>query len=314
MTALRVFSQLPEPFTAAIAGGVAGIDVTHIPRGVPDTLPDDARILIAAPFSRPGDLPARRPAGWPYNIDWVQLVSVGIDFYPPWLFEGPVVTTARGSSSLALAEFALAAILAHAKRLPDIWIDSPDRWASTPLAAVAGTTLGIVGFGSIAEALAPRAQALGMNVIATRRTDTAFPTPGITRVDTDTLFATADHVVLAAPLTEHTRHLVDARRLALAKPGQHIVNIARGGLIDDDALLAALDSGHIGGATLDVTHPEPLPAGHRYYNHAKVRLSPHTSVATPDTHAALALGFSDNVDRYRAGIALANIVDLSRGY
>jgi hypothetical protein len=201
---IHVISQLPEPFTAAIAGDATGIDITHIPRGAPDTVPDDARILLAAPFSRPGDLPARRPAGWPFNIDWVQLVSVGIDFYPPWLFEGPVVTTARGSSSVALAEFALAAIFAHAKHLPDIWIDSPDRWAATPLATVAGTTLGIIGFGSIAEELAPRAQALGMAVIATRRTEAPFPVAGVTRVDTDTLFATADHSVLAAPLTDAT--------------------------------------------------------------------------------------------------------------
>ncbi|WP_426168908.1 D-isomer specific 2-hydroxyacid dehydrogenase family protein [Sandarakinorhabdus sp. DWP1-3-1] len=313
MTALRVVSQLPEPFTATIAGGVAGIDIIHIPRGVPDAVPDDARILLAAPFSRPGDLPAKRPKGWPFNIDWIQLVSVGIDFYPPWLFEGPVVTSARGSSSVALAEFALAAIFAQAKHLPDIWIDGPDRWASTPLAAVEGSTLGIIGFGSIAEALAPRAQALGMRVIATRRTDAPFAVDGVTRVDTDTLFATADHVVLAAPLTADTRHLVDVRRLALAKPGQHIINIARGGLIDDKALLAALDAGSVT-ATLDVTEPEPLPAGHPYYSHPRVRLSPHSSVATPDTRAALARRFAENVDRYRAGLALANIVDASRGY
>ena len=308
---LHLISQLPEPFTASITGTPPGLAVTHIPRGVPDDLPGDARILIAAPFSRPGELPARKPAGWPFAIDWIQLVSVGIDFYPPWLFEGPVVTTARGSSSIALAEFALAAIFAHAKRLPEIWIDSPDRWTSTPLAAVAGTTLGIIGFGSIAEELAPRAQALGMNVIAVRRTDAPFS--GVTRVDTDTLFATADHVVLAAPLTDDTHHLVDARRLALAKPGQHIINIARGGLIDDTALLAALDAGTVT-ATLDVTHPEPLPAGHPFYTHKTVRLSPHTSVATAGTRAALAHRFADNLDRYRAGLALANIVDLSRGY
>jgi phosphoglycerate dehydrogenase-like enzyme len=178
---------------------------------------------------------------------------------------------------------------------------------------VAGTTLGIIGFGSIAEALAPRAQALGMTVIATRRTEAPFAVPGVTRVDTDTLFATADHVVLAAPLTPETRHLVDTRRLALAKPGQHLINIARGGLIDDAALLASLDRGHIT-ATLDVTEPEPLPAGHPFYTHPRVRLSPHTSVATPGTRAALAQRFSENLDRYRAGLALANIVDLSRGY
>lgn len=313
MTALRIVSQLPEPFTASITGGVDGIDLIHVPRTRADDLPDDARVLIAAPWSRAGDLPAPRPRGWPFNIDWVQLVSVGIDFYPPWLFEGPVVTTARGSSSVALAEFALAAIFARAKHLPDIWIDAPDRWASTPLQTVAGTTLGIFGFGSIAEALAPRAQALGMHVIATRRSTAPFGIGGVEPVDTDTLFARADHLVLAAPLTTDTRHIVDARRLALAKPDLHIINIARGGLIDDAALLAALDAGRVF-ASLDVTEPEPLPAGHPFYTHPRVRLSPHTSVATPDTRAALAARFSENLERYRAGLQLANIVDLSRGY
>ena len=239
---------------------------------------------------------------------------MGIDFYPDWLFEGPVVTSARGSSAVALAEFALAAMLAAAKRLPDIWIDGPERWTPTPLTLIEGQTLGLVGFGSIGEALAPRARALGMEVLAARRSDRPITAPGVERVDLATLFARSDHVVLAAPATAQTEHLVNAALLAHAKPGLHLINVARGALIDDDALLAALDDGRVSQASLDVTHPEPLPAGHRYYSHPRVRLSPHTSVHTPQTRINLAAKFAENLDRYRQGAPLADVVDPSRGY
>ena len=102
--------------------------------------------------------------------------------------------------------------------------------------------------------------------------------------------------------------------LARAKPGLHLVNIARGALIDDDALLEALDDGRVSQASLDVTHPEPLPAGHPYYSHPRVRLSPHTSVHTPQTRINLAAKFADNLSRFHQGAPLDDVVDLARGY
>jgi phosphoglycerate dehydrogenase-like enzyme len=120
--------------------------------------------------------------------------------------------------------------------------------------------------------------------------------------------------VVAAPLTPQTRHLIDAGVLASAKPGQHLINIARGGLLDQDALLDALDHGTLGFATLDVTEPEPLPAGHRLYSHAKVRLSPHTSAISTQTGEAIRAIFLDNLQRFVDQQPLVNLADRNRGY
>jgi phosphoglycerate dehydrogenase-like enzyme len=316
MSRLIVASQLPDLFNCVFAKHVGEADIIAVPPGLTAPLPDNTKVLVAAPFRKAGGvLPKDPPKGWPYDVEWVQLVSVGIDFYPDWLFDGPVVTSARGSSAVALAEFSLAAILANAKRLPEIWIDKAERWAPQPLKLVQGSTLGLVGFGAIGEALAPRAQALGLNVLAVRRSDKPIPVDGVERVaDLKTLFARSDHIVLAAPATPETHKIIDREVLAHAKPGLHLINIARGALIDDDALLEALEDGRVGQASLDVTHPEPLTQGHPYYTHPKVRLSPHTSVHTPDTRTNLATRFAENLARFRSGAPLADVVDLSRGY
>jgi len=316
MSRLTVLSQLNETFNASLAHHAADVDIVTVPPGPPITLPRAAEVFIAAPFRRAsGALPPTAPSGWPYDLRWVQLVSVGIDFYPEWLFSGPVVTSAKGSSAVALAEFALASILGAAKRFPDIWIDRAERWEATQLSLISGTTLGLVGFGAIGEALAPRAQALGLDVLAVRRSDAPIGTPGVQRVSgLAELFERSDHVVLAAPATADTFQVINRAVLARAKPGLHLINVARGALIDDEALLEALDDGRVSLASLDVTHPEPLPPGHRFYSHPRVRLSPHTSVHTPDTRNNLAARFAENLNRFRQGEPLADVIDLARGY
>ncbi|HEX7887000.1 MAG TPA: D-isomer specific 2-hydroxyacid dehydrogenase family protein [Phenylobacterium sp.] len=316
MGRLVVASQLNETFNGAFAEALPDVDILQVPVGPPAGLPHAAKVLIAAPFRRAGgSLPAVPPPGWPFDVKWVQLVSVGIDFYPGWLFDGPVVTSARGSSAVALAEFALAAILTATKKLPDIWIDRLEQWAPTPLSLVQGRTLGLVGFGSIGEALAPRARALGMKVLAIRRSKAPIDVEGVEQVhDYCELFERSDDVVLAAPATPETFHLVNRKVLAHARPGLHLINVARGSLIDDEALLEALDAGRVGLASLDVTHPEPLSFNHPYYTHPRVRLSPHTSVHTPDTRQNLTAQFAQNLHRFRQGAPLEGVVDPARGY
>ncbi len=314
MTQVIIASQLDEDYNDVIRARLRTVhpeaQVIGVPVGVPSDLPPQANILLLRPINVRGyTAPDTPPPGWPYGAQWVHLVSSGIDFYPQWLFNGPPVTTSRGSAADNLAEFALAAIFAASKHLPDIWVKD-SQWNFTPLRPLKGTTLGILGFGAIGERLAQKAHALGIKVVALRQSPTPFGIDGVEAArDIHDLFARADHLVLAAPLTEATRHIVDRDVLGSAKPGLHLINIARGGLVDQEALLEALDNGQIGLASLDVTEPEPLPDGHPLYTHPKVRLSPHTSAISTDSRNEIADTFLANLERYVLGVELVNLAN-----
>lgn len=311
---LTIASQF-DPQVNALLAAQAGLRVIDLAPGPLTALPA-ADVLFVTPAPRGQSLlQAPAPSGWPSQVRWVQLASVGIDYYPPWLFSGPVVTSARGTASEAIAEYVLAAIFSATKQIPQIWLDDAAQWRRLSLGLVKGSTLGLYGFGSIGRALAERALALGMRVLALRRSDTPFDLPGVEAVaDLADLLARSDHLVLAAPATADTRHAINARTLALAKPGLHLINIARGSLVDHAALLEALDAGRLALATLDVTEPEPLPAGHAFYSHPKVRLSPHISPSTQQIVPALIDKFLGNLARFRSGAPLDDVVDLARGY
>ncbi|EZP66659.1 MULTISPECIES: D-isomer specific 2-hydroxyacid dehydrogenase family protein [Pseudomonas] len=314
MTHVIIASQLDEDYNDVIRARLRTVhpeaQVIGVPVGVPSDLPPQANILLLRPINVRGyTAPDTPPPGWPYGAQWVHLVSSGIDFYPQWLFNGPPVTTSRGSAADNLAEFALAAIFAASKHLPDIWVKD-SQWNFTPLRPLKGTTLGILGFGAIGERLAQKAHALGIKVVALRQSPTPFGIDGVEAArDIHDLFARADHLVLAAPLTEATRHIVDRDVLGSAKPGLHLINIARGGLVDQEALLEALDNGQIGLASLDVTEPEPLPDGHPLYTHPRVRLSPHTSAISTDSRNEIADTFLANLERYVLGVELVNLAN-----
>ncbi|TFY93831.1 dihydrofolate reductase [Pseudomonas nabeulensis] len=313
MTQVIIASQLDEDFNEVIRERLKTLhpeaQVIGIPAGVPSDLPPQANILLARPINVRGySAPDTPPPGWPYGAQWVHLVSSGIDFYPRWLFNGPPVTTSRGSAADNLAEFALAAIFAASKHLPDIWVKD-SQWNFTPLRPLKGTTLGILGFGAIGESLAQKALALGIHVVALRQSQTPFSAGVEAAKDIHDLFARADHLVVAAPLTEATRNLINRDVLGSAKPGLHLINIARGGLLDQAALLEALDNGQVGLASLDVTEPEPLPDGHPLYTHPRVRLSPHTSAISTNSKQEIADTFLANLERYAGGRALANLAN-----
>jgi len=319
MSQLIIASQLDEDFNDVIRQRLAHTHpdarLIDVPSGVPSDLPTEVSILLARPINVRGYLaPDTPPPGWPYGLKWVQVVSSGIDFYPQWLFNGPPVSTSRGSAAENIAEFALAAILRRRERLPDIWVHD-SQWNFTALTPLKGTTLGILGFGAIGRSLASKAHALGINVLALRQSQTPFEVEGVEAArDIHDLFARSDHLVLAAPLTGATRHIVNSAVLASAKPGLHLINIARGGLLDHGALLEALDSGTIGLASLDVTDPEPLPDGHPLYTHPRVRLSPHTSAISTNSGHEIADSFLANLERYLNGLALENQANVQRGY
>jgi len=313
-----IASQYDEELNAVLRQRLPEFTIVPIGHSVPESIPAEATILLARPLIKPGSghQPVR-PAGWPFNLQWVHLSSSGIDPYPAWIFEAPKVTSARGTASVAVAEFALAAVLASAKRFPEVWINEPEQWQPqrVSLQLLSGSVLGIVGFGAIGSALASRALALGLKVIALNHSGKPFDVPGVERAESlQSLFAQADHVVLAAPATAETRHLVDKELLAHAKPGLHLINIARGSLVDEQDLIQALDAGQLSRATLDVSQIEPAPADHPFYHHPKVRLSPHVSPVSPSLWGAIIDQFVNNLLRFHKNETLTDLVDFERGY
>ena len=234
------------------------------------------------------------------GVRWVQMAGTGIDSAPAEVRAAEILTSARGASAVAISEYVITAMGVYARNFPDNWISAPpERWNSQSGAALAGATVALFGFGGIAQRVARIALALEMSVIALRRRAAPNPVRGVAMVASlPDLIAAADHLVLAAPATEQTHHVINAQTLAHARAGLHLINIARGALVDQDALRTALDDGTIGRASLDVTDPEPLPAGHWLYDHPKVFLTPHSSwVGPPAFQAATAL-FCDNLERY----------------
>jgi len=313
-TQLLIAHQLPEQFLSLLANLPGRVTLQALPAATAWEIPERAEILFAVP-PRGGNvvLPDQKPPGWPGRLRWLHTVSTGVDEFPPWVFDVPHVTCGRGSNSVAIAEFTLAALLAVEKRLPDIWVNNAAAWLPKPsLGTLKGKTLGLLGFGSIGQEIAARALPFGMDILAFNRSG-GTPPPGVRFAGLDAVLASADHLVIALPLTAATSGLIGPAALARVKPGVHLVNIARGRILDHDALLGALVSGQVGSATLDVTEPEPLPAGHALYTHPRVRLSPHISWSGSNRAVQGEL-LRENLRRYLAGEALLNIVPPTRGY
>lgn len=279
----------------------------------PWEIPPEAEILVTRAFGAWKRAPQEAPA-LP-ALKWVQTYSAGAEVYPDWLKQGRILTCGQGLTAPQIAEFVMAAILNHAKDLTSVRLRGDTPWQKTELGTLQGKTLGLIGFGAIARDIIARAAPFGMRIIASRRSGTASDIPGveITRDPLD-VAAVADHLVLAAPLTNDTRHLVNSAFLARMREGAHLINISRGGLVDQDALIAALDSGRPGFATLDVTEPEPLPEQHPLRMHERVLLTPHISYTGGPEQARFFAKVSSNLQAYLGGTQMADIYDPARGY
>jgi len=308
---LRVLSHIPLQLLEPVRKALPDVQLTHVPlQGEP---PDDVRgeVLLTHAKGSP-NLAAVVARG----VRWIHTYGTGVNEFPFDALGKCVLTCSRGASGHPIAEWTLAVMLAFEKNLPAMWISEPPKhWSIAGLGSLRGRTLGLVGLGGIGSEVARLAQAFGMRVRASRRTRAPSPIAGVEIVhDLGELVRDADHLVLAAPVTHATRHVVDAELLAQVKPGLHLVNIARGALVDHDALRAALDDGRVALASLDCVEPEPVPAGHWLYTHPRVRLSAHISWSAPEALAELIAPFVDNLRRYRAGEPLEGIVDLEQGY
>jgi phosphoglycerate dehydrogenase-like enzyme len=241
--------------------------------------------------------------------------SAGIDWYPRWLLDAPILSCGRGVFSAEIADYVIAAIYLQAKNLEAVRARSLAEWNYVPLGHVAGSTVGIIGLGSIGMEVAQRALALGAKVVAVRRRARANAIDGVALLDDPAaVVAAADHIVIAVPLTPATHRLVDARLLDHARPGAHLINVARGGVVDQDALMATLDAGRLGFATLDVTDPEPLPAGHALWTHPRVRLTPHISTNYTTVLHLLLAKVAGELARFARGELPTDIVDPATGY
>ena len=196
---------------------------------------------------------------------------------------GVVVCNTPMAPMVSTAEHTLALLFAVTKHLPHHIARAQQGLKGEPVGRALeldGRTLGLVGIGRIATRVAIAAQALGMRVLAADPGVASSPLPGVELVPFDQLLAESDVVSLHAPALPSTRQMINADTLAQMKPGAYFVNCARGVLVDHEALLAAIDSGHLAGAGLDVTDPEPLPAGHPLLDRPNVVVTPHIASAT----------------------------------
>ncbi len=184
-----------------------------------------------------------------------------------------------------------------------------------PLGSLVGRTVGLVGVGSIGEEVAVRLRPFGVRIVAARRSAQPVAIEGVELLSSlDGVLAEAEHLVVAAPLTASTYHLLDRAAFARLRRGVHIINIARGAIIDHDALLAAIDNGTVARASLDVTDPEPLPDDHPLRRRPEVFLTPHVSWSGPGTVDRVLGLFSANLERWQRGQPLLGPVDTNSGY
>ena len=249
------------------------------------------------------------------TLRWVQTMSAGIDFYPRWLLEDRLVTTGRGLTAKAIADYVMAAILNIEKPIHRLGASSQKDWFQTTLGRLEGKRLGIFGYGAIGQEIARRACAFDMDIFICRRSAQGDQTSGLRFCTSIAELAEwSDHLVLAAPATAETSGIVSSEILARARPGLHLINISRGDLIDQDALVKALKDGPVAFATLDVTMPEPLPEGNALYGLANVLLPPHIAWAGADAEGGVAERICRSLDAIARGETPEAQVDLTRGY
>lgn len=258
------------------------------------------------------------------GLRWLQLDSAGADGFMDrsvYAREDAVLTNASGTFGAPIAEHVLAMMLLMLRGI-HLYRDQQKRavWERYPERPrdFMGSAVTILGFGNLGSELAKRCHALGAKVTAVRtRTPSEIP-DYVERVvgqeELDSAIAGCDLLVLTLPHTEKTHHILDARRLNLMKPGAYVFNAGRGGLIDQDALVAALQNGRIAGAGLDVMTPEPLPADSPLWHMENVLITPHVSGFSPSNRARRSEIFLENIRRFAEGKPLRNRVDFERQY
>jgi phosphoglycerate dehydrogenase-like enzyme len=268
-------------------------------------------------LSAPPDTVARAP-----RLKWIQVISAGVDRWVSTdVWNSPVILTGvSGIHATPVGEFAMTLMLMFAKNAPcSFRMMRTRQWQHYATHSLRGKSVGIVGLGHIGKEIARLSKAFGMSVFATRRSilvpgktqnvDLLLPQSQIQR-----MLRKSDYIVLSVPLTPETRHIIGERELRAMKPSARLINVGRGQLVDEEALIRALDQKHIAGAGLDVTYTEPLPKESRLWSYDNVIISPHLSWAMENYLSHATHLFCKNLRRYLAGKKLLNVVDRKRGY
>jgi phosphoglycerate dehydrogenase-like enzyme len=302
-----------------------------------DSLPDGVRVEW---FESEGELLDAVPEaevlllgpdrGWPIGpvvdaakrLRWIHTRAAGVDrgqLQPLSLFRERDITVTNGSgiSSVPIAEFVALAVLLAAKGMPQLLAQQRERTWKKPSTSreLSGTRAMLLGFGDVGRAAAARLQAFGVEVLAVRRH--AAPEAGVEVLgpgEWRDRLGTVDWLVVTTPLTEDTRHLVGSAELAAMRGDAWLVNVSRGEVVDQGAVVAALRGGAIGGAVLDVTDPEPLPSDHELWGLPNAVVTPHCSWVSPAFPGRATDLFVDNLRRWCSGASLRNVVDLEAGY
>jgi phosphoglycerate dehydrogenase-like enzyme len=306
---LRLLDRLPEPVNIQVGNDIEFLE-SHAHKAeviLSGGLKND--LLRAAFLQAPG-------------LRWVHVLWAGVEkLLFPELIESPVpLTNGRGVFKDGLGEFALASIFYFAKDVRRLVLNQEHgKWEQFDNFEVRGQVLGVVGYGGIGREAARLARAVGMKVLAVRkRTALAVDDPLVDRVyapdQLHEMLALSDYVLVATPLTSETKGMIGEAELRAMKRSAVIINVGRGPVIVEPALIAALEQGAIKGAALDVFDIEPLPSGHPFYRLPNVLLSPHAADHTVGWADLAMHRFIDNFERFRGGQPLENVVDKKAGY
>lgn len=301
----------------ALATAIAALD----PRVRVSRVSDRAHWLEEAPEAEVivGFRPLREAATRAKHLRWVHSMGAGVENLCRDVAGTDIIVTNSHTHGDVIAEHVMALLLAHTRRLAvAITRQAEARWQHEGAVGtvVRGKTLGIVGLGAIGTELARRAAAFGMRVWGVRRSGAAVP--GVDRIvrpaALDEVLRVADVLAITAPLTPETRGLVGARELGLLPKGAFLINVGRGGIVDETALAAAIQSGHLAGAGLDVFEQEPLPPASPLWRVPGMIITPHTGGSSPGFLERAVPFFCENLRRYLMGEPLLNRVDVTRGY
>ncbi len=277
----------------------------------------DADIFLGVP-SRDVFLAAEK-------LRWLHCPGTGVDKLleiPEVADSDVVVTNARGPHTNPMADHAFGMILTLAHHIRELWDDQrAHRWDlpkyNERMIELGGSTMGILGLGGIGQAVARRAVGFGMEVFGVDA-DLTDPPVGVNEVwppdRLDDLLKISDWFVVSVPYTAETKLIMDRRRIGLMKPGSHMIVLSRGGIVDEDAVVEALDAGRLAGVGLDVTAVEPLPQDSPLWEREDVIISPHVSALTPEMWEGRRQLFKENLRRFLANESFLYVVDKKTGY